>query len=197
MVNKQKIKDTAFRLFARKGFVETSTENIASAVGLKKQSLYSHFKSKNEIIMEVMQEQSAFVINKIDKYIKELYAQPPEILFKGIFMGYIDIFLDRDRLMLWKRVVLVIDNEEYQDIFDKYKWQLDKDLSEALFSMLPKTCPLTNRSKFQSFFISYMLLIQGYLDWMILTGYDEAARDGIWDNFWNGTKGLFKFNEEV
>jgi AcrR family transcriptional regulator len=85
IVQKQDIVDEAFGLFARKGFTVSSMENIASALGLKKSSLYSRFKSKNEIIVEVLDEQSAFIINDIHKRLKELSSEPLEILLKGVF----------------------------------------------------------------------------------------------------------------
>lgn len=47
---KQVILDTALELFSKKGFEGTSVGEIAEAVGIKKASLYAHFKSKQEIL---------------------------------------------------------------------------------------------------------------------------------------------------
>ncbi|HEX3012658.1 MAG TPA: helix-turn-helix domain-containing protein, partial [Methanobacterium sp.] len=41
---KEKIFDSAIELFAKKGFDATSMREIAEAVGIKKASLYSHYK---------------------------------------------------------------------------------------------------------------------------------------------------------
>ena len=192
MLTKKDIIEKAFILFANKGFAETSTGDIASAVGLKKQSLYSHFASKNEIIGEVFKEQSFFIMNEIDKRLNDIVSQPVDIFFKEIFKGYVDIFRDHNRLLLWKRVVLILHNEEYQDIFNEDQWQFSKNLSEALFEKTKQAPFQIDHHKFESFFLSYMVLIQGYLDWMIIAKPDDAIFNITWDNFWNGTKDLLK-----
>lgn len=47
---KQLIIDAALELFSVQGFEATSVGQIADAVGIRKSSLYSHFKSKEEIL---------------------------------------------------------------------------------------------------------------------------------------------------
>ena len=65
---KEKIFEAAIDLFAKKGFDATAMREIAEEVGIKKASLYSHYKSKNEIM------------DNIFKYFKEelMKMRPPE-----------------------------------------------------------------------------------------------------------------------
>ena len=51
---KQKILNTALELFSVQGFEATSISQIASAVGIRKASLYSHFESKQAILDELL-----------------------------------------------------------------------------------------------------------------------------------------------
>jgi len=51
---KERIFDAAIRLFAQNGFDATSMREIAEVVGIKKASMYSHFKSKDEILEKIM-----------------------------------------------------------------------------------------------------------------------------------------------
>lgn len=44
----------ALELFARRGFFGTSIRDIAAAVGMTSASLYSHFRSKDEILAELL-----------------------------------------------------------------------------------------------------------------------------------------------
>lgn len=44
-----RIMDAAMKLFAEKGFSNTTTKDIAAALGIKDASLYNHFRSKQEI----------------------------------------------------------------------------------------------------------------------------------------------------
>lgn len=52
---KQLIIDAALELFSVQGFEATSVGQIADAVGIRKSSLYSHFKSKDEILNTLLE----------------------------------------------------------------------------------------------------------------------------------------------
>lgn len=52
---KEKIFDAAIDLFAEKGYDATSMREIAEAVGIKKASLYSHYKSKDDILEKIVE----------------------------------------------------------------------------------------------------------------------------------------------
>ena len=67
---KELIKDTAARLFRKKGFSATSMRDIASEVGMEAASLYNHIRSKQEILQELLMflaEKFTFAIDDIDK----------------------------------------------------------------------------------------------------------------------------------
>lgn len=51
---RRKILDVAARLFARDGIASTSMREIAKECGVKAGSLYYHFKSKDEIVEEIL-----------------------------------------------------------------------------------------------------------------------------------------------
>ena len=52
---KERIFEAAIDLFAQKGFNAASMREIAEAVGIKKASLYSHYKSKDEILEKIVE----------------------------------------------------------------------------------------------------------------------------------------------
>jgi AcrR family transcriptional regulator len=61
---KQEILEAALDLFSVQGFEATSISQIASAVGIRKASLYSHFESKQAILDALLQE----VMGQYGKY---------------------------------------------------------------------------------------------------------------------------------
>ena len=72
---KQEILEAALDLFSVQGFEATSISQIASAVGIRKASLYSHFKSKQAIldalvkdVLDQYAEHSIFAKTDWDKY---------------------------------------------------------------------------------------------------------------------------------
>lgn len=187
MATKQDIKDTAFNLFATKGFVETSTEDIAKSLGLKKQSLYSHFSSKVEILSEILQDQSNIMISEIGGTLKELAEQPAESLLSGIAKSYISVFSNRNRLLLWKRIILMTVNDEYSELF-RGILKFDKAVSVDLYRIIKANNAPLSEHDFDIFFVSYMIVIFGYLEWMLLFTHDDAFFNMIWQNFWQGAK---------
>lgn len=53
MNTKEKIFETALDLFSKKGYDSVSLREIAEEVGIKKSSIYSHYKSKEAILMDI------------------------------------------------------------------------------------------------------------------------------------------------
>lgn len=46
-----RIKEVSLRHFARNGYEGASLAHIADDIGIKKQSIYSHFKGKDELFL--------------------------------------------------------------------------------------------------------------------------------------------------
>jgi len=193
MATKAEIKDSAYYCFAHYGYEGTTMQDIAKAVGLKKQSLYSHFQSKEELYLTVLQEQQRKVIGEIKASLVKLRGKPLEDLLKGLFNSYVSIFLDREMLLLWKRTLIYFgsDNKTLINAGDTMTspWDMMNDdfyqLLEGYFRHL------NDESSFRTFLISYMLMIQGYLDWMLVMGHNETAWSAVWKNYWNGATTFF------
>lgn len=52
---REEILDAAAELFTTKGFASTSTRSIADAVGIRQSSLYHHFKTKDDILEDLLE----------------------------------------------------------------------------------------------------------------------------------------------
>lgn len=63
---RQAILDAARELFLSKGFQETSTRDIAKAVGITQPALYHHFDDKEVIFLQVIQTVGASIKERID-----------------------------------------------------------------------------------------------------------------------------------
>lgn len=51
---KDRIKKAAFKIFTKKGYHESTMENIAKEVGVSKGALYQYFKNKRELLNEIV-----------------------------------------------------------------------------------------------------------------------------------------------
>lgn len=68
---REEILDAAERLFAAKGFDNTSTGDILDAVGIARGTLYYHFKSKEEILDGVIQR----ITGRLMRYASDIVRQ--------------------------------------------------------------------------------------------------------------------------
>jgi len=62
MSRRMQILRRATEIFERQGVAQTSIEDIAQAVGLKREAIYYYFKSREEILLEIILPQSASLI---------------------------------------------------------------------------------------------------------------------------------------
>lgn len=62
---RDRILDTAARIFREKGYADTTMNDLANALNMKAASIYYHFKSKDEIVEEVLNEGTARVFRAV------------------------------------------------------------------------------------------------------------------------------------
>ena len=192
MVTKEEIKNSAHYCFAHYGYEGTTMQDIAKAVGLKKQSLYTHYESKDAIYQTVLREQNARILAELRTSFEQLQNLPAEDLLKGLFVSIVNIFQNRESLLLWLRAIIYHGSNSGIWVSDTLEWHYEKPLSNMLYDVLKdRYAILSDYNTFNNFFFSYMLIIQGYLSWMVSMGEDAASWEAVWLNFWNGVNGLF------
>lgn len=194
MATKEQIKDSAYYCFAHYGYEGTTMQDIASAVGLKKQSLYSHFGSKEELYQAVMKEQCRQIAVELYNAYEHLKEKPVEELLKGLFKKYAEVFSDRRRLLLWKRAVIYLGSGD-KKFFSSDSWPVERSFVEELHRTIRGPHPaLDDPAVFRSFFASYQLMIQGYLEWMLVKGHDDVVWEAVWTSFWQGATSYLFLN---
>lgn len=70
--SRRHILDCAARLFRNQGYAATSLRNIADAAGMKAASLYYHFPSKDQIVIEVLNLGVVSVFNEVQRTVEAL-----------------------------------------------------------------------------------------------------------------------------
>lgn len=71
MDTKEKILQSAREFFAKSGYEETSMAAIAESVGIKKPSLYAHYKSKEAIFKAVMEQEFIEYTSSVAKILSD------------------------------------------------------------------------------------------------------------------------------
>ena len=83
-VRREEILDAAEKLFAAKGFDNTSTGDILDAVGIARGTLYYHFKSKEEILDGVIQRITDHLVQSAGEIVRTKELPVLERLTKAI-----------------------------------------------------------------------------------------------------------------
>ena len=90
---KEKILDAAYQLFCSKGYYKTTTNEIAKVADVSIGSLYSYFKDKDTILLEILERyNNAFMkINEELYQDIELHKTDPKAWFRLLMEGMIQV----------------------------------------------------------------------------------------------------------
>jgi AcrR family transcriptional regulator len=103
---KNRIVSAALALFSEKGYDGAGMEEIAKAVGIRKASIYSHFRGKEEILANVfdcaLTEYSEYLNGIVPRAVKKDIKAS---LFE-IFMNYVNYFMDQEKLNFWMKLYM-------------------------------------------------------------------------------------------
>ena len=79
---RKRITDAAYKLFRRRGYSRVSMDEIASATAVTKRTLYYHFKSKDDLLTEVLQTQHRLALAAFQTIADKLSGSPEAIVDK-------------------------------------------------------------------------------------------------------------------
>jgi AcrR family transcriptional regulator len=77
---REQILDNAYRLFRRKGYSRVSIDEIAAATPITKRSLYYHFKSKDELLACMLQNQAELALAAFQTFANKLSGSPAAVI---------------------------------------------------------------------------------------------------------------------
>ncbi|THB72802.1 MAG: TetR/AcrR family transcriptional regulator [Desulfobacteraceae bacterium] len=89
IATRKRILDTATYLFARLGYHKTTIQDIAYHIGMTTGAVFHHYKSKTDILDDVVEELN----QSFDQYIEFLEEDHTD--FKAMIHGMMEIFMDR------------------------------------------------------------------------------------------------------
>ena len=125
MSTKEKIFDAALDLFSKKGYDSVSLREIAEEVGIKKSSIYSHYPSKEAILMDIFEYfQDLFeydeLLNSKDLLLEsdnEILLENPEMFYHMGSEAIKGMFSEERNLKIWKLIFIQMHYNEYIRMF--------------------------------------------------------------------------------
>ena len=97
MMTKEEILDEAAQIFRLKGYHATSMQDIARAVNLQKASLYHHVSSKQEILLELLDQALELLTGQVIDIVRN-ETLPPDEKLRQMMEAYLKALTDHFNL---------------------------------------------------------------------------------------------------
>lgn len=186
----EEIKSAALKYFTLHGYEGASLSQIADEVGMKKQSLYAHFKGKDDLFLQVLRDAKETELAAMAQYFSNSDAHHPEQDLYGFLLLIIDLFQKNEQLKFWLRITFFPPAHLAETIEEEVL-----DIEEKLHALL--------QNKFQGWIdageivkdnaYTLTLAFQGIVDSIMLElvyGNDERRLqnklEAFWRVFWRG-----------
>ena len=125
MNTKEKIFDVSLDLFSKKGYASVSLREIAEEVGIKKSSIYSHYPSKEAILMDIFEYFTGLFeydehLNSEDFILSadnEILLENPELFYHKGSEAIRGMLLEEKNLKIWKLIFIQMHHNEKIRLF--------------------------------------------------------------------------------
>ncbi len=178
-----KIIEKAIYSFSTNGYDGTSISNIAELVGIKKSTIYSHYKSKDEIFEKSMKISFQAEIDFLEGYFSNKYKSPLEAL--EIFLDTIkERYMDDTNFTLnfvYKMGYRLV--EKYNDVIKKYCDDYYAIMENLIIKYLINEGISEDKAKEHA--LVYTALLDGLMISLIYSGEDryKERKEHVWKFF--------------
>ena len=200
MNTKQKIIDVSIDLFSKKGYDSVSLRQIAEEVGIKKSSIYSHFSSKEAILLEIFNyftnlfEHDA-LLNDRDLVLdenNEILLESPKLFYHKGSEAIRTLLSEERNLKICKLIFIQMHHNENIRLFFQNEI-IEKPLTfwEGFFSILKENGIIKKNSNVKLLAKEYYCF-PIYLLFEMCIKYDDIPSSSL-DNFFKETEDHAKF----
>lgn len=184
-----RIVECALSHFAENGYEGASLSNIADKVGIKTPSIYAHFKSKDELFLNIIDNVIDHEMHFLTRYFADNDKEPLQDRLLGFFMQYNDRYEHSDRVKFLFRFMLFPPVSLQPLIADPVYSYLDKleELLIPVFSDALLKGELAEDSE-KNAAISFICLLDGLLAERMYGGTERFKKrlDASWAIYWRG-----------
>ncbi|MGN1402540.1 MAG: TetR/AcrR family transcriptional regulator [Bacillus sp. (in: firmicutes)] len=186
----EQIKKAALMHFAEKGFDGTSMAHIAAEVGIKKQSIYTHFSSKDNLFMEICREVFQKEAKSAIHYIEANSDKPIAEFLYYFLLDYKRRFEMNDHTKFWLHVSFFPPSHLHESIMEAVYSYLDQ-LQDLIVPIIENAMrkeeidPSIGSSRAAAAFLG---VLDGILVEMLYGGPERLTRrlEASWHVFWRG-----------
>ncbi|MBP1765119.1 MAG: TetR/AcrR family transcriptional regulator [Firmicutes bacterium] len=187
-----RIKLAALPLFSQKGYEGTALSEIAEKVGIKKPSIYAHYKNKEALFWAVVADMTTAYVERWDAVINRNRALCVEQQLYGLLEETTRHFTEEPlHIALWIRIWLfppaALKEELLQRMMDLHK-RLEQDVTKMIQKGIAQG-EIRAGSPYDMAF-AFLSLMDGYLMRINCYGPGNYATQpiDIWNCFWPGIR---------
>jgi AcrR family transcriptional regulator len=180
------IKVVALKKFVDQGYIGTSLADIGDEVGIKKQSIYSHFKNKDELFLTVYEESIEHEINWMNEFFEKRNDMSLHDLLYEFLKQIKERYLNDYYLGLLLRMAFYPPTHLHDRVmgsFSNYLGALEQILLREFSASTVKLSVTSEQGM-----ISYMNLLDGLIVELIYQGVEKfyTRLDISWQIYWRG-----------
>ncbi|MWV46540.1 TetR family transcriptional regulator [Paenibacillus sp. HJL G12] len=187
---KRTLVETALAHFAQEGYEGASLQKIAEDVGIKKPSIYAHFKGKDDLFLSTLKNALKEEKRRITRYIVSLRDQPLEKRLSELLEFLQEEYTRSSESKFVLRMAFFPPSSLYDEVMELIYPFLD--------SMERQVVHLMEQAKADGFVqiaahpedaaVAYMTLVDGILVEMVYGGLPGAQRrlKASWPIYWAG-----------
>lgn len=192
MHTKKKILASSMELFAMNGYEGTSMVMIADKVGIKKPSLYAHYKSKEALFIDVMKAMADNYIEFVRTSLDVQGQDEKTVLYESFRMHVRDMARDDASIQFYNRFMQYPPKGLESELTASVE-QSEKQASMLLESVIARgqrSKEITTELDAKSIAHTYFCLIEGLANETIIYTIEEVERhaESVWMFFWRGVK---------
>ncbi|MGM0623758.1 MAG: TetR/AcrR family transcriptional regulator, partial [Campylobacterota bacterium] len=167
---KEKIITASIKLFSELGYKGTTVRKIAAQVGIKQGALYNHFKNKEDIFHQIIQDIGSSALSDLyEKYDEESLIEKNKLFLSEFVTVFKLISFDSKNEKIFKIMMIeLFQNESVRNSFNEHFYQQNlKKLSQVFFifmqnGLIKSSDPLLLANEFIAplFFYQMQVILQ-------------------------------------
>ncbi|BBH24528.1 TetR family transcriptional regulator [Paenibacillus baekrokdamisoli] len=185
-----RIREVSLAIFAKNGYEGSSLADISSEVGIKKQSIYTHFKGKDELFLAVLHDVFLNELKFVTSYIESHAHHTAEKALFGFLMAYKDRYEENDNTKFWLRMSFFPPSHLYEQVMKYVYDNLDK--MESLFAPIMEKAAsegsISPSVGAERATVAFMGILDGVFVEMLYGGPGRLMKriDASWYLYWRG-----------
>jgi len=180
----------ALKHFAKEGYEGASLNNIASEAGIKKPSIYAHYKGKDDLFLSAMKHSLVTQRVHLASYFSKTRNDPLERSLKGFFDWFSKESNENEQLKFILRAAYfppVKLEEEIGELINPFFDNMQRHLTRLLRER-DRREKILYSSDFPSTALAFLTVSEGTMTELVYNGKDayEKRLKAVWPIFWRG-----------